>query len=411
MTSSLVTISVIDSPVPDLRGVPDIFKEALAVREDLLDRMADLENDLAELVGVDSGSDNARGIGLMLDIMGRHLERLGFEVDCPSPSCGALVARHHAKLPGPKVLLVGHVDTVFGPGSATARPLVRAGSRLTGAGVADMKGGLALALHTLSSLIRRFDTPLLNGEIVIALSTDEEIGSPTGGPIIERAAEGAAAALVLEPARPGGELVLERKGMAQGQLTARGRTAHPGVDPERGRSALIALANAAIALEAMSDPSAGITCTVGSLHSGSRPNVVPSDAVLEFDLRAPDAQSFERGIRAIESIGASPAVPDVSIDIEWRGTYPPMSATVESRRLLAVARQVGTALGLPIRGVSTGGASDGNAIAALGIPVLDGLGPVGGGAHGPDEYVELDSLPDRGALLAGVLLALGRGHV
>jgi glutamate carboxypeptidase len=383
-------------------------EDVRAVRDDLRESLPRLEHDLAELVAVDSGTYTPAGVRRMLAIMGRHLKGVGFEVAGASGSSGGLVATYCSPSPGPKLLIVGHVDTVFDAGTAASRPLAVVGGLLTGAGVADMKGSLALMMHVLASLTRLFGAPVTSGEIVVVLSVDEEIGSPTGGPVLARAAEGATAALVLEPSRPSGDLVLERKGMAQARLTARGRAAHSGVDPELGRSALLALAHATIRLNDINDPGLRTTCNVGSLHAGTRANVIPDEATLDLDLRAPELESFARGIKAIEAVVAEPAIEDVSIEITWRGRYPPMSATPESSRLLELARRVGRALGLSIHGVATGGASDANAIAALGVPVLDGLGPIGGGAHTSDEYVDLDSLPERGALLAGMLLGLSR---
>ena len=399
-----------------------------AIHERLRARDAAFVTLLGDLVAIDSGTGDAEGIARVAARIARELADLGFVTEAggldvgaapavtadpgaspTDPEAGALVARSAGPYPGPRVLVVGHLDTVFPAGEAARRPFGVADARATGPGVADMKGGLALLLHALAATRDVLGVAVPRGELVVVLSPDEETGSPVGSAAIRAEAAGAAAALVLEPARPDGELVVARKGMLQARLVASGRAAHAGVDPDRGRSAVLALAHATVALHALADPTTGVTCTVGTLHGGDRPNVVPAAAILEVDLRAPTPATMAAAEAALAIIVAEPAVPDVTIRLEPLGRFSPMPETPGSRTFLALAAATGKVVGVEVRAVATGGASDANGIAEMGVAVLDGLGPVGGHAHAPGEYVDLHSIPERAALLAGLLLALGRG--
>ncbi len=390
----------------------DATQELLAdIRADVARRLDAYTADLALLTAIDSGTRDADGVRRVGASVATRLVALGFGIDPPlSPEgdgqAAAVVARFDSLRPGRTTLVVGHLDTVFEAGTAAARPMAVADGRVTGPGVADMKGGLVLLVHALDALARATGSVVAAGRLVVVLSPDEEIGSPVGSAAIRAEAVTADAALVLEPARPGGELIAARKGMVQARLTATGRAAHAGVDPERGRSAVLALAHATVALHALTDAATGVTCSVGSLHGGSRPNMVPAAAALELDLRAPTAVTLAKAEAALAAIAAAPAVDGVHLELLTLGRFDPMPVTPDGAVLLDTASRVGAALGLVVRAIATGGASDANGIAALGIPVLDGLGPIGGGAHSPDEYLDLASVPDRAALLAGLLLAL-----
>jgi glutamate carboxypeptidase len=306
------------------------------------------------------------------------------------------------------VLVVGHLDTVFEAGEAMARPLVVRDGRAYGPGAADMKGGLLLLVHALEAIRELGQGPVPAGELVVVASPDEEIGSPVGSTAIRSEASRADVALVLEPARPMGELIAARKGMLQARLHFTGRDAHAGVDPERGRSAVLAAAHTTIALHALTGMPGGVTCSVGTIRGGTRPNVVPDEATLEFDLRASTRDGLSEAESAVAELCASPAVPDVAIRLDPIGRFPAMEGTARSEALLAVTAAVGRSLGVTIRAVATGGASDANTIAELGVPVLDGLGPVGGGMHSAGEHISVGTVQERVALLAGLLIVLGR---
>jgi glutamate carboxypeptidase len=322
-----------------------------------------------------------------------------------------LVAVLRGVTPGPRVALIGHLDTVGTPDDPDPELLIRDG-RAWGRGAVDMKGGLQLILCALEVIRGVTGVPLPAGELVVIMGPDEEIGSPVGRITMTELVPGCAAALVLEPGRPSGALVVARKGMLQARVLVRGRAAHAGVEPEKGRSALLAAAHATIALHAITGlggPEGGVTVNVGVVRGGTRPNVVAADAVLELDLRASTAAAMDAAMASIRAVVAAPAVPDVTMELVIGSWFPPMERLPSTDVLLARVAGVGAGLGLEVGAVSTGGASDANLIATLGVPVLDGLGPIGGGMHAPEEHVDIATVPDRVALLAGAILELTAG--
>ncbi len=373
-------------------------------------RLDSFLDQLAELVGIDSGTFDTDGVDRVGEALGGRLEALGALVELRRDGAAGrtLIARFPSRVPGPRVLIVGHLDTVFESGAANARPLVVRDGRAYGPGSADMKGGLLLLVHALEAIRELGQGPVPAGELIVVASPDEEVGSPVGSIAIRSEASRADVALVLEPARPTGELIAARKGMLQARLHFTGRAAHAGVEPERGRSAVLAAAHATIALHALTGRPGGVTCSVGTVHGGTRPNVIPEEATLEFDLRASTRGALADAEAAIAALCARPAVENVTIRLQPIGRFPAMERTAASETLLALAVAIGRGLGATIRVVATGGASDANTIAELGVPVLDGLGPVGGQMHSTHEYLVVDSIPERVALLAGLVVALGR---
>lgn len=368
--------------------------------------------DLAALVAIDSGTRDAEGIRRVAALVAGHLEGLGAVVELRESAAAGptVIARLASGRPGARVLVVAHMDTVFPPGTAAARPFAIADGRATGPGVADMKGGILLLVHALDALRATTGTAVQAGELVVIAGPDEEVGSPAGSVAIREAAAAAAAALVLEPARPSGALIASRRGMLAVRLTFTGLAAHAGVAPEQGRSAILAAAHATIALHAIPASIPGVTCSVGTIAGGTRANVIPDLAILDIDLRADTALAMAAVEATLDAVCASPAVDGVTIAREDLGRFAPMESTPGGRDLLALAVEVGGKLGLAVTAEATGGASDANAIAALGVPVLDGLGPVGGGFHAPGEHLVVASVPERAALLGGLLAALaGRG--
>lgn len=369
--------------------------------------------ELAELVAIRSGTGDAAGVARVADRLAGSLRALDAEVGLRTDGAAGptLVAVLRGRAPGPRIALIGHLDTVGTPSDPDPLLEIRDG-RAWGRGAVDMKGGLQLVLAALAAVRSVTGAPLPAGELLVIMGPDEEVGSPAGRIAMTELVPGCAAALVLEPGRPSGALVVARKGMLQARVAIRGRAAHAGVEPEKGRSALLAAAHATIALHAITGlggPAGGVTVNVGVLHGGSRPNVVAADAVLELDLRASTAAAMDAAMDAIRAVVAAPAVPDVMMELEVGSWFPPMERLPSTDALLARVAAVGAGLGLEVGAVATGGASDANLIATLGVPVLDGLGPIGGGMHGADEHVELASLPDRVALLAGAILELTGG--
>jgi glutamate carboxypeptidase len=265
-----------------------------------------------------------------------------------------------------------------------------------------MKAGLVLlefAVEAIRSTGRALSRP-----IVTLWTSDEEIGSPRSRAAIEDEARRAAFALVLEPPLAGGHLKTARKGVGRFQLIVEGRPAHAGVEPEKGVSAVVELAHQVLRIHGLNDPGAGTSVNVGVIQGGSVANVVAAEAIATIDVRAAtieEARRIEAALRAL-----SPVLPGARVRIDGGMNRPPMERSPRGVALYQQARAIGRTLGLDLGEGATGGGSDGNFTAALGVPTLDGLGVPGAGAHAVDEHVIVASLPERAALLAAALLGL-----
>jgi glutamate carboxypeptidase len=297
------------------------------------------------------------------------------------------------------------------------RPFVIEDGIARGPGVTDMKSGLLAGLHA----VRAIRTLVGAGEgggailpfarLTFVANPDEEIGSPVSTPVIRELAREVDACLVLECARANGDIVSSRKGNLELVATVRGRAAHAGVEPEKGRSAVLAAAHLTVGLHALNGRWPGVTVNVGVLEGGSRPNVVAERARLEIDVRAITRDSLEAVEAAIRALAAAPAVPDVTVELEEGARHWPMEKLERSARLVDTAVALAARLGFALDDAATGGASDANTTAGMGVPTIDGLGPVGGLDHSPGEYLELGSIVPRTTLLAGLLLAIARDPV
>jgi glutamate carboxypeptidase len=290
-----------------------------------------------------------------------------------------------------RVALIGHFDTVWPVGTIARKPFTLSGDVITGPGSLDMKAGIVqlfAALGTLSTL----------DGMTIVLTSDEELGSQTSRAMVEAAARGALAALVLEPTGDGGALKTARKGTGMYTMTVGGRAAHAGLEPEKGANALIELAHLVLAVDAVARPELGTTVTPTVAQAGTATNVVPDTATIEIDVRvavAAEADRVDRDIRALAT-----TVPGCTLTVSGGPNRPPMPASA-SAPLVPLVEAAAARLGLaPPGGVEVGGASDGNFTAAIGTPTLDGLGAVGEGAHAEREYVVASAMPERAALLA-----------
>ena len=364
--------------------------------------------DLEAMVNVDCGSYTPDGVNAIADRCEARFREGGWDVERRShrseggmPRLGDLVVGRLRGDGGARVLLIGHTDTVFDPGTAAARPFRIEGTRAYGPGVSDMKGGLVAGFVAVEAL-REVGFGGF-GTITYVCNPDEEIGSPFSGPVIRELAPAHDTAFVLECGRASGDLVSARKGITDYVATFRGRAAHAGVEPEKGRHAVLAAAHATVALQALNGRWPGVTVNVGVARGGTRPNVVPERAKLEIDLRAVTAATQAEAEREVERILATSAIPDVRIDVRSEGTHRPMEKTEATARLAELAATIAGELGFTVGDTSTGGASDGNTTSAAGTPTLDGLGPVGGGAHAEDEWLDLASVVPRVTLLAGLI--------
>lgn len=299
-----------------------------------------------------------------------------------------------------QVLLLGHYDTVWPVGTVAGMPVEIRDGRLHGPGTFDMKAGLVLSL-----LAAAVAAPGLRDTRVRFLWTsDEEVGSRTSRALIETEARSSDAVLVFEPALPGGALKTARKGVGTYRLAVRGVSAHAGIAPQDGASAITELARAVLALAALQAPGRGTTINTGVVSGGTRANVIAEQAEAEVDVRVAADDEQARVAAAIAAL--APA--DARVALTWQGGFerPPLERGPHVVRLFELARQVGAALGVDVREGATGGASDGNFTAALGVPTLDGLGALGDGAHARHEHVDIATLADRAALAAGLLAAI-----
>jgi len=381
-----------------------------ALRAGVASRFDAYLSDLERLVNIDCGSYTADGVNRVADEIAAALAGLGAGVERLRPgttterALGDLLIGRLAGA-GPRVLLIGHMDTVFDPGTVAVRPFRRHGDRATGPGTSDMKGGLLAGIHALAALQAAGVRPA----VTFVANPDEEIGSPFSTAHIRRLAAEHDAVLVLESARANGDIVSARKGIADLELTFHGRAAHAGVEPEKGRSAILAAARAVEALHALSGRWPSVTLNTGVIAGGTRPNVVAAACRLEVDLRAATTSSFDTARAAVEEIASSPRVPGVTGELRTTASFPPMERSPAAERLVALAQEIAGELGFDLQDAATGGASDANTAAALGRPTLDGLGPIGGDDHSDDEWLDLASVVPRTTLLAALITRIGEG--
>jgi glutamate carboxypeptidase len=378
-----------------------------SIAADLPAYLADLE----KLVNIDCGTYTPEGV----DEVGRwtagFLSDLGAEIDIrPDPNGrfgNTVVATFHGMADGPRVLLIGHMDTVFDPGMAAERPFRIDDGTAHGPGVTDMKSGLLAGLYALKAI-----TGQLGGlpfeRLRFVANPDEEVGSPSSVDHIREAAADVDACLVLECARANGDIVSARKGIRDTRLTVLGRAAHAGVEPEKGRNAILEAARIVRELHGLNDRWAGVTVNVGRIAGGTRPNVVPERCDIEVDVRAATAEGLAQVGEAIRDVVGTTEIEDTSVDAQVMVAWQPMEKLARSGRLVEHAQAVAQRLGFEVNDTSTGGASDANTTSGMGVPTLDGLGPIGGNDHAPAEYLEVDSIVPRTAMLAGLLLAIAR---
>jgi glutamate carboxypeptidase len=381
----------------------DALRAAIAA-----DLQAYLE-DLEELVNIDCGSFTPSGV----DEVGRwvtgFLSELGADVetrpDADRRYGSTVVGTFHGQAGGARAILIGHMDTVFDPGTVAERPFRIDDDMAYGPGVTDMKSGLLAGLYAIKAIVaERGGVPF--ERLVFVANPDEEIGSVSSTPHIKALAADMDAALVLECARANGDIVSARKGIADLRIVVNGRAAHAGVEPEKGRSAILEAARIVEELQALNGRWPGVTVNVGVIGGGTRFNVVPERCSLDVDIRATARDALVAAEDEVRRIAVATEVPDTTVDIEELNRWWPMERLERSGRLVDHAKAVAASLGFEVADASTGGASDANTTSGMGVPSLDGLGPIGGNDHAPGEYLEVDSIVPRTTMLAGLLLAI-----
>ena len=371
-------------------------------------REREFVDELREMVDVDCGSFTVDGVNRIADLCearfaagGWTVERRRHEPAGGEEPLGDVVVGRLEGEGGSRLLLIGHMDTVFPEGTAAERPFRVEDGRAFGPGVIDMKSGLLAGFFAVGALreagFRSF------GRITYVCNPDEEIGSPFSKPVIRELARETDVCFVLEGGRENGNIVSARKGIADVVIEIHGRAAHAGVNPDRGRSAIVEAAHKVLALHELNGRWPGVTVNAGVIEGGTRSNVVPERCRVHVEVRSPEDASFDEAVAEVSRVAEDATVPEVSSVVKVLEAHRPMQKTEATARLVATAREVAGDLGFEIGDQATGGASDANTTAAEGVPTLDGLGPVGGDPHGPDEWLDLASVVPRTAMLAGLI--------
>ncbi len=364
--------------------------------------------ELTTLSGMDSYSFDREDVNKVVDWLQDRLTKLDFTIERHQEAKAGdnLLATRKGSGKG-KVLLVGHSDTVFPRGTAAQRPVTINGDTLLGPGTCDMKAGLLVGIYAVEALDSIGFTDY--EEISFLIVSDEEIDERYSIPFIRSSSRGKDAVLTLEAARANGDIVTARKGVRSFFADAFGKAAHSGVEPEKGRSAILALAHQVIALHNLNDYANGVSVNVGVIEGGRARNIVAEQANIRFEARAYDYEHLNAVTDAIVKLFAQP-INDVTFKVSYEDVHPPMPRTPAIETLEAVTKRLANELGFDVKGASTGGAADAAFAADEGIPVLDGLGPVGGLDHGPDEYILKSSIIPRTALLARLMMAIVKGE-
>jgi len=371
-------------------------------------RLNQFIEELRELCSVDAYSYYKPGLDQVALCLAARMRGLGMEVNIierdewGNDLLGVMQGGGNGN-----VLLLGHTDTVYPVGIAGTRPLRLEGETLYGPGVCDMKGGILSAIYALEALLALGYRPFR--ELRFLCVSDEEITKRHCLDIMQRASQDCQGVLVLEAARSNGDIVSTRKGNASYTLTAHGRSAHAGVEPEKGRNAIVEIAHQTLQFHGLNGWREGVTINPGVISGGTMPNVVPDFAEVQFDiryLRSQDRIDTEKWWREIMQ---HQLVADVELTLEVDPDFKgPLISTEESLKLAHAAQDIASLLGFSLEHVSTGGASDASYTSSFGIPTLDGLGPIGGLDHSPDEYLLVSSIAPRTALLSGLIATVGQ---
>ena len=367
-------------------------------------------------VECESPSDDAVSVNHFVDLLAETVKDIARVRTYPGGTVGSKVYGKHLRceflLPSQKkqgqILALGHSDTVWPLGTLRTMPFRQSQGRLWGPGVFDMKAGLAFFIFAMRALRER-DVPVAR-RVILQVNSDEEIGSPASRALTEEAARVSSAVLVLEPGQGlEGKLKTARKGVGDYTVKVRGRAAHAGVDFASGASAIVEMSRQIQKIAGFTRLDRGITVSPGVIHGGTRSNVIAAECTAEIDVRIPkasDARYLERQFASLRAF-------DKRCTVEVTGgiNRPPLERSAGVRALFRKAKALAAELGVQLEESSTGGGSDGNFTAALGVPTLDGLGAVGEGAHASHESILIDRMVDRIALLSKLVAALGNGVI
>lgn len=377
-----------------------------AIVENLQRRRDEYVHELSHLAGIDSGTDDKQGVDAVQSWFEQRFNALGFETTrIKQEKWGDdLIARKRGPGKG-RVLLIGHADTVYPRGTAAKRPLTIQGDKILGPGTCDMKAGLLTGLYAMEALDAAgwndFET------ITFLIVSDEEIEDRHSAGLLMEEGPKHHAALTLEAARANGDVVTSRKATRWAKIEAIGKAAHAGVEPEKGRSAVLALAHVIVESFKLNGKKPGMTLNPGRITGGANPNIVADYASVMCDLRAWSNADLRELTKELQAVCDTDWVPGVKVNLILEGDgMPAMERSAGTIRLESHAIGIANELGFPLKGAATGGGSDVSYAVHKGTPGLDGLGPIGGLDHGPDEYIELSSIVPRTALLAKLLQAI-----
>ena len=376
---------------------------AAAIRKALDARKDEIIEQIAHVVSIDSPTFPNTGTNIISSHFAEKYRDMGAEVGMipgtHETGDHLLATFHGARNDAPHIFLIGHCDTVFPEGTAAKRPFTTKDGIAYGPGVADMKGCLVTCQFVMESLLAEgFEN---FGKISILYDTDEERGNPSSREVIERIGKDAAVALIIESGRANGSIVSSRKGSCFGKLLISGVSAHAGVDPEKGRSAVHELAHQMMAIQKLERE--GGTVNITGLSGGRRPHIVADEASCHVEVRAERQTIFDSMTDELLRITSIPYIEGTHSEFQKLGGRPVMEFNAGAKRLVSIAAEIATDAGIKFQHAPSGGGSDGNYLSPIGVAVLDGLGPVGGNLHTDEEYLELDSFAPRGALLGGLI--------
>ena len=367
----------------------------------------DMLDMLKKLVETESPSHDKCAVDRVGNLVAEECRRLGAKVwVLPQPEAGDLVEVHfpntsHLPTKGKDekgILLLAHMDTVFPIGTLEKMPFLEKDGRIFGPGVSDMKGGIVVALSALATVL---ESGCLARPVKALFTSDEEIGSKTSRALIEKLASESALVLVLEPGMLDGSVKTWRKGTGDFIVRVRGRAAHAGGDHEKGRNAIEEIAHQVLAIQKLTDYDKGTTLNVGIIRGGIASNVVPGEAIIEVDMRVMQPGEAERISAAM--LALKPVLEGTFLEVTGGPDRPPMPFDKAMNATYQKAKAIAATVDIDLKASGTGGASDANFVAPLGIPVLDGLGPAGGEYHSEREFIFKDSLSERSKLLAAIL--------
>ncbi len=376
---------------------------AAVIRQALEARKDEIIEQIAYVVNIDSPTFPGKGTNAVSSHFAEEYHAMGADIEMIPGTYETgdhlLATFNGARKSGPHIFLIGHCDTVFPEGTAAKRPFTIKDGIAYGPGVADMKGCLVTCQFVMETILAEGFEEF--AKISILYDTDEERGNPSSREVIERIGKDADVALIIESGRANGSIVSSRKGSCYGRLNVSGVSAHAGVAPEEGRSAVHELAFQMVAIQKLERE--GGTVNITGLSGGHRPHIVANEASCHIEVRAERQAIFDFMMEELHRITSSPHIEGTHSEFEILSGRPVMEFNAGARRLVSITAEIARDAGVEFMHAPSGGGSDGNYLSPLGVAVLDGLGPVGGNLHTDEEYLELDSIAPRGALLGGLV--------